>query len=47
MDTLEQERQIIQKIISEYAKIPYAHGEIERHTVFDRDSDRYLLMIVG
>jgi hypothetical protein len=47
MDTLEQERQIIQKIISEYAQIPYAHGEIERHTVFDRDSDRYLLMIVG
>lgn len=47
MDTLEQERQIIQKIISEYAKIPYAHGEIERHTVFARDGDRYLLMIVG
>jgi hypothetical protein len=32
MDTLERERQIIQKIISEYANIPYAHGEIERHT---------------
>ncbi len=47
MDTLEQDRQIIQKIISEYAQIPYAHGEIERHTVFDRNSDRYLLMIVG
>jgi hypothetical protein len=47
MDTLEQDRQIIQKIISEYARIPYAYGEIERHTVFDRDGDRYLLMIVG
>jgi hypothetical protein len=47
MDTLEQDRQIIQKIISEYAQIPYAYGEIERHTVFDRDGDRYLLMIVG
>ncbi len=47
MDTLEQDRQIIQKIISEYAAIPYAHGDIKRNTVFDRDSDRYLLMIVG
>ncbi|MBD1808342.1 XisI protein [Microcoleus sp. FACHB-SPT15] len=47
MDTLEQDRQIIQKVISEYAQIPYAYGEIERHTVFDCSSDRYLLMIVG
>lgn len=45
MHSLEQDRQIIQKIISEYAQIPYAHVEIERHSVFDRD--RYLLMIVG
>lgn len=47
MDTLERERLLIEKIISEYAQISYAHGEIKRHTVFDRDSDRYLLMIVG
>jgi hypothetical protein len=47
MDTLEQDRQIIQTIISEYEKIPYAYGEIERHSVFDGDRDRYLLMIVG
>ncbi|MFB2875991.1 XisI protein [Floridanema aerugineum] len=47
MDTLEQDRDNIEKIISEYAEIPYAHGEIERHIVFDRDRDRYLLMIVG
>ena len=47
MDTLDRDRQIIQKIISEYAQIPYAHGEIERHSVFDSNRDRYLLMIVG
>ncbi len=47
METLEQDRQIIQKIISEYAAIPYAHGEIARHSVFDTNRDRYLLMIVG
>jgi hypothetical protein len=47
MDSLEQDRQVIQNIISEYAQIPYAHGEIERHSVFDTERDRYLLMIVG
>ncbi len=47
METLEQDRQIIQKIISEYAAIPYSHGEIGRHCVFDPIRDRYLLMIVG
>ena len=29
------------------AKIPYAHGEIELQTVFDRIGDHYLLMLVG
>ncbi len=47
MDTLEQDRQIIEKIISEYAAIPYSYGEIQRNSVFDRHRDRYLLMIVG
>jgi hypothetical protein len=47
MDTLDSYRQIIQKAIKEYAKIPYAFGEIESQTVFDTESDRYLLMIVG
>ena len=35
----------IQQIIAEYAQIPYARGEIERHSIFDRDRD--LLIIVG
>ncbi|NES72530.1 MAG: XisI protein, partial [Okeania sp. SIO2D1] len=47
MDNLEQERQIIKKIISDYAQIPYAHGEIARHSIFDCQQDRYLLMILG
>ncbi|MBC6476193.1 MAG: XisI protein [Hormoscilla sp. GM102CHS1] len=47
MDSLEQDREIIERIISEYAGIPYAHGNTERHSVFDRERDRYLLMIVG
>ncbi|NEO03396.1 MAG: XisI protein, partial [Moorea sp. SIO3I7] len=47
MDTLERDREIIQKIISDYAQIPYSYGEIERNSVFDCARDRYLLMIVG
>jgi hypothetical protein len=44
---LDRDRQIIEKIISEYAQIPYANGDIQRHSVFDRHQDRYLLMISG
>ena len=47
MDNLENYRRIIREIITDYAKIPYAYGEIERQIVFDSESDRYLLMIVG
>ena len=47
MDTLDKYRQIIRKIITEYAQIAYAYGEIERQTVFDYESDHYLLMLVG
>jgi hypothetical protein len=47
MDSLEQYRQLVQNILTEYARIPYAYGEIRCETVFDRASDRYLLMLVG
>ena len=42
MVTLEECRQKICQIISEYAAIPYAHGEIARQIIFDSESDRYL-----
>jgi hypothetical protein len=47
MDTLESYRQITEKILSEYATVPYAYGEIQTEVVFDRKNDRYLLMNVG
>lgn len=47
MDSLENYRQLIQKIITDHTKIPYAVGEIEFETVFDREQDRYLLIILG
>jgi hypothetical protein len=47
MATIEHCRRAIQEILCDYARIPYAHGEIEAETVFDRESDRYLLMVLG
>ena len=47
MDTLETYRQLIRKILTEYAQIPYAYGDIQIETVFDSESDRYLLVILG
>jgi hypothetical protein len=39
MDTLETYRQIIETILIEYTKIPYAHGDIQTETLFDRKND--------
>ena len=48
MDTpLDSYRSIIEQVLTEYAKCPYAHGQIERQLVFDRARDHYLLMRVG
>ena len=47
MDRLATYRQIIEKVLTEYARIPYSHGQIDRLTVFDRERDHYLLMIAG
>ena len=47
MGTLENYRRIIKTILTEYAQTPYAYGDIQIQTVFDNDSDRYLLMILG
>lgn len=47
MDTLETYRQLIQDIITTYTQVPYSHGDIKFETVFAREQDRYLLMILG
>ncbi len=47
MDALELYRQHIERVMREYAQVPYSHGDIQIETVFDRESDRYLLMLVG
>ena len=47
MDTRATYRQVIEQLLAEYARIPYAHGDVQRQTVFDRQGDHYLLMVVG
>jgi hypothetical protein len=47
MGTLDRYREIICNILTEHALIPYAHGELQAVTVFDRESDHYLLMVHG
>ena len=47
MDRLSQYRHIIEQVLTDYASVPYSHGELESQTVFDRASDRYLLMVLG
>ncbi|MCI0698877.1 XisI protein [candidate division KSB1 bacterium] len=47
MDTLETYRQIIETVLDEYTRIPYAHGDFHTEAVFDRVKDRYLLVNVG
>ena len=47
MDTLDTYHQIIQNVLSEYAYIRYAYGEIQNEAIFDRENGRYLIMSVG
>lgn len=47
MATLNTDRDLIERIIREHARIPYSYGDIERQAVIDRTGDHYLLMIAG
>jgi len=47
MDTIEKYRKIIQEVLTEYAKIPFSHGDFKSRTIFDLQSNHYLLMLIG
>jgi hypothetical protein len=47
MDTRAADREVIEKVLTDYAAVPYAYGNVETQAVFDRQSDHYLLMIFG
>lgn len=47
MGTVQERCELVERLLRDCARIPYAHGEVGFETVFDRGSDRYLLMLVG
>jgi len=47
MDTLTANRELIEQILIEIARVPYAYGKIAIQTIFDRTHDHYMLMLVG
>jgi XisI protein len=47
MDTRTADREVIEKVLAEYAAIPYSYGDVTTQTVFDRERDHYLLVLVG
>jgi hypothetical protein len=47
METVDTYRTVIQQILSEYANIPYSQQGIQTQTVFDQQSDHYLLLLIG
>jgi hypothetical protein len=47
MDTRTTDRDVIEKVLADYAAIPYAYGDVKTQTVFDHERDHYLLVLVG
>ena len=47
MDRIEKYREIVKRIITDYARYKPSHGEIEGEIVFDPQRDHYELMRVG
>jgi XisI protein len=47
MERVEQYRQWIQQLLTQYAQIPSAYGEIDRQTLFDIERDHYQLVNTG
>ncbi len=47
MDRLERYREIVRRVIDEYASYKPSHGQIETEAIVDRDKDHYEVMHVG
>jgi hypothetical protein len=47
MGTVGPYREIVERLLTDHARIPFSHGELQLQTVFDRESDHFLLMVVG
>lgn len=47
MDNLDKYRTIIENVLTDYAKVPYAYGDIASRVVIDCANNQYLLVNVG
>ena len=47
MDPLSTLRQAVERVLTVYTTIPYAHGELRCEAIFDREHDRYALVTLG
>ncbi|HEV3263158.1 MAG TPA: XisI protein [Gemmataceae bacterium] len=47
MDPLSTYRQAVERVLTVYTKIPYAHGDLRCEALFDREHDRYALITLG
>ena len=47
MDIIEKYRQIIHKVLREYASIPYTYGELKTKLIISQDLNNYLLITQG
>jgi hypothetical protein len=47
MDKLKKYQDTIEKVLLEYASIPYVNGDFKTEVVFDKERHRYLLVNVG
>ncbi|MBE9114327.1 XisI protein [Lusitaniella coriacea LEGE 07157] len=47
MDTLDEYRNILERILEAHHRIPFSHGQIESKFIVDRDRNHFLLMNAG
>jgi hypothetical protein len=47
MDKINQYRQIVKQVVTQYSRLKPSHGNIRLDTIFDEAQDRYGLMQVG
>jgi hypothetical protein len=47
MAALEDYRQIVKKLLTEYAQLPTPSDKIQNEVIFESDCDHYLFLTVG
>ncbi|MEG3436770.1 XisI protein [Pannus brasiliensis CCIBt3594] len=47
MDTVKEYREVIERVIEEYYRIPYSYGELSRKFIIDKDENNFLLLTIG